>query len=395
MTATSEQRAGSRRDLQLWLYPEEIGLASPEGVAELGAELGVDALSVALTYHQCMRVFPRYGAIRPGAPGGMQFEPEQSGYGRLVPTPGSGAVGADQIRALRDACAAVGLAFRAWIVVLDNEQLAHAHPDCAAQTLDGTPTAHALCPSKPDVHDYVAALVSDVARQFEPELIELEAALYPRWNSYLAEIALDAITPTLKLFGAQCLCPDCAALLADSGIDVSEARSALTSAAGPPPHDTADHDADLLRELTVARDRGVGTLIEHARSIAPAGVRVRLLGFGTPVGLALQGLGRHAAAAADEVLIGLGPASGATLAEELDAHVAAPYGPPAAVGLNWTPDRGQSQLLRDALTIRDRGLHQLAVYNLSLMTAAGLEQVRATAQALASDVTDRPWEAVS
>jgi hypothetical protein len=376
---------GARPDVQLWVYPEEVRLAGAERVAALAAELGADALSVALTYHQCMRVFPRYGAIRPGAPGGVRFDPTPGHYGALAPLARDGRAWGETVAALRDACDEAGLGFRAWLVALDNERLALEHERYAAQTLDGTPTVHALCPSHAAVRRYAAGLVADVVGQFAPEVVDLEAALYPRWNGYLGEIALEPLAPGLQLFGAQCLCGACRELLAAAGVDPREAHAALTEASQTAPADgvVSEPAHEVVAAVAAARDRAIARLVDDVAEALPAPTRVRMLAFGTPGSLALQGLG-PAATRDVELLVGLGASAGAELCSRLDAHLSAPYRAPAAAGLNWTPERPGPVLARDAAEVVARGVRALSFYNLSLLPTAGLAAVRSAIAGLAA-----------
>lgn len=368
---------GVSHDIQIWLYPEEIELAGAKRLARLASDLGVGAVSVALTYHQCMRVFPRYGAVRPGAPGGLHFEPARRGYGPLAPRPSPAAVGAERIAELRAACETAGVGFRAWIVALDNEALAAENPNYAAQTLDGTPTFHSLCPSHPEVRAYLRALVEDVIDLFAPDLIELEAATYPRWNGYLAEIALVPLSLGTRRYGAQCLCNACQAVLGEDGIRADHARAVLAAAAGPPIGGGTDDDPALIEAIAAVRDRVVAGLLAEVRDSLPNSTQLRILGLGAPDDMRLQGLGTLSAAAVDDVLIGLGTLSGEELQEQLRAHITAGARPPGAVGINWTPDRDGQRLGDDAIAALKCGLRGVSFYNLSLLPETGLDDVRA------------------
>ncbi|MEA2408697.1 MAG: hypothetical protein QOE69_2816 [Thermoleophilaceae bacterium] len=375
-------------DLQIWVYPEEIPLAGPVALARLVADLGFDGLSVALSYHQCQRVLPRYGVVRPGAAGGLQFRPDRDRYATLAPVPAPNAVGEDAIRALRRACDDVGIAFRVWLVVLDNEQLAGAHPEEAAQTLDGTPTLHALCPSRSSVRRYAAALVADVVDRFRPDALDLEASIYPRWNGYVAEIALDPTAPRLRRFTAQCVCGACSSLFEREGVDVAEAEAALRAAAGLPVGAVAEaiDGAATLAKIAAARDSGAARLLADVAGAA-GDARLQLLAFGEPLDLMMQGLGSHVAQMVDTVLIGLGDAGGAALGAALDLHLENRDPVRTAIGLNWTPARSGEAFSRDVADAVARGIAGLSMYNLSLLPTRGVEEVRAAMALLGAATT--------
>lgn len=381
---------GTGRDIQVWLYPEEIPLAGARKLARAVADLGVNALSVALTYHRCVRVFPRYRAVRPGLAGGLQFDPSPSRYGALVPSVSARAVGGRDILALREACGAEGLAFRAWIVVLDQEWLVESHQEYAAATVDGTPTLHTLCPSNEAVRHYAAALTADVAEQFAPDVIDLEAALYPRWNGYLASVSLEPLSQSTKRYGAQCVCSACTRMFTTAGIDDRVAADMLRAAAGSPLGPAGlTWDEEVVSAVASARDAVIAELVAGLRSVTPARTRLRLCGFGSALDVRLQGMGPLAAAEADYVLIGLDGLTGAQFRGELQAHLAIRDPAIVSVGLSWSPRFSGRSLGADAAAAFESGATGLSFYNMSLMPDKGLAAVRTAIEIATPPAQDR------
>ena len=111
--------------VQVFLYPEELDHVEPDALAAQVLELGCDAVSVAVAYHRCRRVFPRHRRVSVLTRTTLYLEPEQERYGSLLPE-GRRSEG---LFAFREACRRAGLRFRAWVVGLHNGELAAAHPD--------------------------------------------------------------------------------------------------------------------------------------------------------------------------------------------------------------------------------------------------------------------------
>ena len=204
--------------VQVFLYPEELEHVEPAALAAQVLELGCDAVSVAVAYHPGRRVFPRHRRVSVLTRTTLYVEPERGRYGSLVPE----GTRTERLLRFREACERTGLRFRAWVVGLHNGELAAAHPDAAARLLDGSPAGHSLCPSAPEVVEYVAALAGDVAAQLGPEYVDLEAAFYPAWEpSYTLTLALEPLSEQARLLLPQCFCSSCRLLF---GADV-EART--------------------------------------------------------------------------------------------------------------------------------------------------------------------------
>lgn len=336
----------------VFCYPEEVELGGVHALLDDVQATGASGLAVALTYHRARRVFPRYRQVSHAPPGCTSFEPDRSAYGALAPSRTADPRLHGRLLALRSACAERGVAFHAWLVALHHEPLARRWPDLAAQTVDGTPAEHALCPSRQEVVEYCAALVGDVCRQFEPDGVELEAALYPGWEpAYTLTLALDPVPPLRAALAAQCFCPACSDLIGADGLQEQVAAAAFGA---------GEVDAEAL---VPARERGAIRLLGAARGAA-GDTPLRVLGFGPPELLALQGLTDAAASAAGGVGVGMGTLSGAALDERwaaIRAHL--PSHAPLA-SLNWAPGR---DVAADARRLTGAG--EIALYNLSLMPA--------------------------
>jgi hypothetical protein len=358
-------------DVQVFLYPEELAATEPDALAEQVLELGCDAVSVAVAYHRGRRVLPRQRRVSVLTETTLYFPPDRRRYGALVPAANGPSELRDALFRFRESCDRAGLRFRAWIVSLHHDRLAAESPDAAAQLLDGGATGVGLCPSAPAAVEYVAALVADVCAQLEPELAELEAALYPAWEpAYTLTLALEPPSEQARLAWAQCFCESCRALF---GPRADELAARVRGGAW---------DDELVSELVAVRAAGGERVIAAAAAAAHAhGSNLRVFSSGPPQQAALQGLSPAAVAPADRLLLGCGPLHGDELLARFRSLRALVDDRPATASTNWTPERPPRELAADAERLAGAGADGLALYNLSLVPEAGLAAFRAAAAA--------------
>ena len=367
------------RGAQVFVYPEELEHVSPEALAAQVRELGCDGVSMALSYHRGRRVFPRHGRVSNLGARTLYVEPDASRYETIGPPPTVARSLVEPVRRFRAACAHEGIAFRAWVVALHDEHLVGEHPDAASRLLDGSPAGHSLCPSAPETVAFAAALAGDVAASIEPDAVDLEAGLYPAWDpAYTLTLALDPLEEPARLLGAQCFCASCRTLLGGAA-DELEART--RSAAGPPFSEHAGLDASLSAELAAARARGAARLVEAvADAVHAAGSSLRVFVSGAAAQAELQGASPVSLAAADALLFGCGPLRGDELAGRFDA-LRALAGRSGTVSTNWSPERTPEAYAADAGALAAAGAEGIALYNLSLVPAEGLQAFAAAAAA--------------
>jgi hypothetical protein len=358
--------------IQVFAYPEELETTEPAALAEQVLGLGCDAVSMALTYHRARRVFPRAGRVSLSPGGAVSFTPTRERYGRFAPEPTASPELRARVEAFRHACRDAGLGFRAWVVALHNEPLARAHPEAAAQTLDGAETGFSLCPSSDDAAGYVTDLVDDVCTRFEPDGVDLEAALYPAWDpSYTLTLALEPLSERATLYGAQCFCAACRPL-------VGELEERVRHAAGPPFGPAAGED--VADELSAARARRVASLLREVKSAA-GGTEVCATVSGPADSARLRGFAPASAAAVDRVLLGLARLSGDEIDERLSTLRPLAGDRSVTVSLNWGPERTPAVYAEDARRVAAAGADRLALYNLSLVPDEGLHGFAAAAAA--------------
>ncbi|MBP2330934.1 hypothetical protein JOF56_011319 [Kibdelosporangium banguiense] len=158
------------------VYPWDV--VGDPAAAQRYAELGVDAVALAASYHTVRAATPlhpehrlidaRHAAfylpVREEAWQGKRLRPAEPSW-----------VAADSYRAARDALKAAGLPVYAWTVLTHSSRLGDLHPDVTVVNAFGDRYPYALCPSNQDVVEYCRTLVEEIIKVGQPDGIILEA----------------------------------------------------------------------------------------------------------------------------------------------------------------------------------------------------------------------------
>jgi hypothetical protein len=149
----------------------------------LRGETGATGVSVAVS---C----PRVGLLRPHrgvsprtfrSEGGLQFQPGKDAYvgTRIRPVVAEWLRKANPLAAVAQGCQQRDLALRGRVVCCHSPVLASRYESCAVKDVFGDLHPAWLCPSNPDVREYVRALLADLSASYPFETLELEAASFP------------------------------------------------------------------------------------------------------------------------------------------------------------------------------------------------------------------------
>lgn len=157
-----------------YAYPWDI-VGDPSAPSRL-AELGVEAVALAASYHSTRAATPYHPAHRVlDVPYSAFYLPiRSSSWGRLTPASPTWTP-TDAFLQARDALKAVGLQVHAWTVLTHNSFLGGVHPDLVVRNAFGDPYPYALCPAYEDVVEYCEHLVSEILTVGEPDGLILEA----------------------------------------------------------------------------------------------------------------------------------------------------------------------------------------------------------------------------
>ncbi|ELZ89559.1 hypothetical protein C453_00040 [Haloferax elongans ATCC BAA-1513] len=228
-------------EFALWAYPWDLLDEGPTRVTNRLDELGVDEITLATNYHTVQAFAPHNPERRTFfARASSYFEPGE-GYGRLEPVPYEGMSG-DWVA---DIAAELGdVRLNSWTVGCHNSRLGMQNPDVTLTSAHGDDLVFGLCPSNPDVQEYLVALVRDLAAREHFDRIELETFDYfygTGFGWHHQKIHAQLGTLGEFLFGL-CFCDHCRETAADAGIDVEDVRTTVADAldsviAGSTPHD--------------------------------------------------------------------------------------------------------------------------------------------------------------
>ncbi|WP_410596357.1 hypothetical protein [Amycolatopsis sp. lyj-23] len=299
------------------------GYAYPWDVLEPGfaarvQALGVDEVAVALSYHSARAATPwspsRTAVVARHA---AFYRPVSGDWGALRPsTPDWMAApdaGGDAVRLLN----AAGVPAAAWIVLTHNSQLGYEHPGVVVRNCFGETYPWALCPSRPEVREYAAAVVANSVAGLELSSVILEAcgplgAVHQHQHEKTDGVWAPAVARLLSI----CCCDACAAAW---DIDAETVRAQLveevrrliaTADLGV----TGDRlPPELTQMLLRVRQRATDELRAAVLAVLPPGTRTVLHGALDPwVTGALPGLTPSAPDDVDAVvLFGWAPATGA------------------------------------------------------------------------------------
>ncbi len=300
--------------------------AHPWALAEMGvdaaldelADLGVDGLQLALSYHVASFLTPRSPRCRVHAGDlgsvSMWLDPPPSGLRPSVDTQAASAV--PEIKR-RDADREIQVV--AWLVYLYNHDLASRYPEAAVRNAFGDAHPAQLCPSQPAVRDYVLTLTA-AALDLGSSCggmggVHAESLSFLPWDYGLlglkSSVHLDG-EPARAL--GLCFCEACKQRAGDAGLDpdslaraardlVNQALVTMT-AQGTDANELTAYE-NLLSEVTLELNREVAEM-----------VKTRELRFSSTAGEPSVGRSDHSSSSAvralvDEVRVKLSPGLGA------------------------------------------------------------------------------------
>ncbi|MGR4878217.1 hypothetical protein ACIPUC_02110 [Streptomyces sp. LARHCF249] len=377
-----------------YAYPWDF--ADDPAAVDRAREVGVERVAVAANYHSTRAATPLhprrrlvdaahaacYLPIRPAAWQGMRLVPRASRW----TVPGSFA-------AARKALAGAGLRVDAWTVLTHNSALGREHPDLVRRNAFDEPYTYALCPQAPQVADYCATLVHEVAVLGEADGLILEAAgpLGVDHGGHHDKTEFAQWTPVQRQLLSLCFCASCRRAQRAAGLDPERIADRVRAAVGPAhPPKTLE---DALGPQTVAVLRGCADasasalhtrLVATARTAAP-GIRITVHGSASPWATgAFAPLGQAVTDGVDAVVANCWAAEpgGGPVAALRDL---APRS--TAVGGYFRPETlpaDEADLTALAAHHVAAGLGEAHLYHLGLVPRAGLDRLRDLVTALRS-----------
>jgi len=110
-----------------------------------------------------------------------------------------------------------------------NTDLALAHLDCAVQNALRDTLPHYLFPSHPAVAEYLVTMAADIADQWRPAVMELDAFEYPGAFEHGAHHEMNGVPLGRFHSGllALCFCPSCRLTVVAPSVDPIPLRAAV------------------------------------------------------------------------------------------------------------------------------------------------------------------------
>jgi hypothetical protein len=222
----------SRRPIlaSTFMYPWDLAdLGVERGLTQL-REDGFGAFELTACYHPITLHVP-------GAPGrrmmqmdrGAVFFPARAErYGRIAPRLTEDAAVLAVWGQAAAAAADLGLDINAWTVALYQPWIAHEHPWAARVLPGGQRNFAGVCPSSPDVQEFLATLVGDLAEQFPVRTVQLEGVTHPYYDTgWRLPRVLVPQSPWTRWLSSLCFCESCCARAGERGIEVGALRAAI------------------------------------------------------------------------------------------------------------------------------------------------------------------------
>lgn len=215
----------------LWTYPWTLHDEGIDDACERIVDCGIDGLNVATHYHSVRSMQPRSpDDLFRAYDGGCYFEPDDAFDGIPI-APSTNRVGSwdDPLAAIVDGARDHGLAVNAWTVCLHNTRLGATNPDYRIESAFGDAHDHSLCPSRPEVRDYFAAVVGSIHER-NVDAIHLESVGFPSvFHGHGSAFGHDkrqvATTDTETVLLSQCFCGGCQAVSESHPVEFDRART--------------------------------------------------------------------------------------------------------------------------------------------------------------------------
>lgn len=264
-------------DFAMWAYPWDLVDEGVETVADRLIEMGITELNLATNYHSVQTFNPHNPDRKTFFSRASSYFHPEGDYGRLQPVPNPQMDDANWVAEIADRLDGTSISLNSWTVGCHNSQLGMENRDVTLQTPFGDPLVFGLCPSHPDVREYLLNLVTDLDSRQWFDAIELETFNYfhgTGWGWHHEKFHADLGTLGEFLWGV-CFCEHCRENAAAAGVDVTTANAACRKAIrdlaeGDLPTETDvtewfdSHPA--VRAYTAVREQQIGTLYEELQS---------------------------------------------------------------------------------------------------------------------------------
>lgn len=211
----------------MWAYPWDLLDPGVESVIDQLVGMGIDEINLATNYHSVQAFLPHNPQRRTFfARSSSYFQPGDM-YGQLEPVPNEEMGEEDWVAQIHDEVADSELSLNSWTIGCHNSRLGMKHRDRTIESPYGDSLVFGLCPSDPEVQEYLVSLLSDLDERCDFDRIELETFDYFYgtgfgWHHDKFHVELGDLGEFL--FGL-CFCEECRENAVAAGIDTETARA--------------------------------------------------------------------------------------------------------------------------------------------------------------------------
>ena len=216
--------------MSTFMYPWDLAdMGVEQTLRRLQAE-GFGAFELTACYHPITLHIPGAAGRRMMMMdrGAVFFPARAERYGRIAPRlyPESKVIAAWPRAA--EVAADLGLDMNAWTVALYQPWIAHEYPHTARVMPHGQVNTAGVCPTCPDVREFLVNLVGDLASQFPVRTVQLEGVTHPFFDTgWRLPRVLVELSPWARWLASLCFCESCVAAATDRGVAVVALRSAV------------------------------------------------------------------------------------------------------------------------------------------------------------------------
>lgn len=386
----------------MWAYPWDLLDDGLEDVlSRLREEIGLDAVSVAASYHSVTQLRLHTRSPRrlfSTNEGAVYFQPDADLWRGAPIQPNAQPLnGSDNpLETIGAAAERIGIKTVAWTVCLHNSHLGRTYPEAAQRNVFGDIYPHHLCPSNENARLYVKTMAQDLSRNYPLFAVEAESLSFGGFAHFHAHEKIGMRLGALGNFLLSlCFCDSCRRRAQEAGIDVDgladRTRRMLLDIfekGAPSPFDGAASARDLVREdpdlasFLKMRQDVVASLHEEVKQAAGDTFLIAM-NMGDPLTAGFDG--KRCAEAADALELLCYTAEPEKLEQQV-AHASGSFcgADDLIVGLSayapHSPSRGV--LERNLERGLELGVRAFAFYNYGIMPASHLDWVRGCVEIL-------------
>lgn len=230
----------------VWAYPWDLLDEGAESVASRLSDAGIDEINLATNYHSVQAFLPHNPKRRTFFAHASSYFQPGDGYGRLRPVPNEQLHGDDWITEIAEELAETSISLNSWTIGCHNSRLGMANPDLTLMNAFGDSLVFGLCPSQPEVQEYLVSLLTDLDERNHFDRIELESFDYFYgtgfgWHHEKFHTQLGTLGELL--FGL-CFCNECRGTAVDDGIAVETVRTTCCKTIDAIVDGTLSHEID-------------------------------------------------------------------------------------------------------------------------------------------------------